>query len=279
METKMKKNAKASKGTDKILLVAGSLFLIVFVVSGAALLRYYLDYREQKQSNDGIAALREAESVPEGDGAAGADKEGGETGQDTADDDGSRAAKESTERLRAVNADYIGWITVPDTDIYYPFVQRDNVYYLNHDFYEKKSSHGTIFLDENCAPEDGVILIHGHHMKDGTMFGALKGFRKKEFRESHETLYLDWGTGDEAYRIFAVALIDLTQETYFHYDELPGTGEERESYLKELKRNSLWYEEPGQSPGEAGQIVLLSTCEYGTEAQRLIVAAVSETIE
>lgn len=276
MDIEMKKNVKDSKRTDKILFAAGSLFLIVFVVSGAALLRYYLDYREQKQSNDGIAALREAGSVPE---AAGADKEGEEIGQDGADAGSGRAAKESAERLRAVNADYIGWITVPDTDIYYPFVQRDNIYYLNHDFYEKKSSHGTIFLDENCAPEDGVILIHGHHMKDGTMFGALKGFRKKEFRESHETLYLDWGTGDEAYRIFAVALIDLTQETYFHYDELPGTGEERESYLKELKRNSLWYEEPGQSPGEAGQIVLLSTCEYGTEAQRLIVAAVSETIE
>lgn len=272
----MKKNTKVSKGADKVLLAAGIVFLVVFVVSGAGLLRYYFDYREQKQSYDGIAALRDGGNGSEDAGENGDAKE---TDQETSDGGSGRAAKESSERLRAVNPDYIGWITVPDTNIYYPFVQRDNSYYLNHDFYGKRSSHGAIFLDEGCSPEDDVILIHGHHMKDGTMFGALKGFKKKEFRENHETLYLDWGTGDETYRIFAVALIDLTQEDYFHYDELPDTEEEKESYLKKLKRNSLWYEEPEQSRGETEQIVLLSTCEYGTEQQRLVIAAVSETFE
>lgn len=270
----MKNNGRMSGKTDKILLAVGIVFFVVFAVSAVGLFGYYRDYREQKQSYDGIAALRDGENGSRDD-EDGAGVE--EAGEDVSDAGSVSLAKESKERLIAVNADYIGWITVPDTNIYYPFVQRDNSYYLNHDFYGTESSHGAIFLDEGCLPEDGVILIHGHHMKDGTMFGALKGFKKKAFWEDHDTLYLDWGTGDETYRIFAAALIDLTQDDWFHYEELPRTEEEREGYLKELKQNALWYEEPEQ--GQTGQIVLLSTCEYGTGQQRLVVAAVSEALK
>lgn len=271
---RMKNNIGLSGKTDKVLIILGIIFFIVFVVSGLKVLDYYRDYRDQKQSYDEIAALRdggnEIQNIDDG-------TKNEETGSDVLHGESTETVKESEKRLRAVNDDYIGWITVPDTNIYYPVVQRDNSYYLNHDFYKKTSSHGAIFMDETCSAEDDVILIHGHHMKDGTMFGALKGFKKKAFWEDHDTLYLDWGTGDETYRIFAAALIDLTQDDWFHYEELPRTEEEREGYLKELKQNALWYEEPEQ--GQTGQIVLLSTCEYGTGQQRLVVAAVSEALK
>lgn len=270
-----KKVRKASKTGDRIFLIAGMIFLVVFIASGAGLLHYYLDYRAQKQTYDGIAALRD------GTGEANRMTET-QTGSDALDGSSVLAesmAKESYERLKAVNADYIGWITVADTNIDYPVTQRDNSYYLNHDFYGEKSSHGAIFLDEGCTPDDPVILIHGHHMKDGTMFGALKNFKKQEFRENHRTLYLDWGEGDQPYRIFAAALIDLTKEDYFPYNELPAAAEDEKSYLEAFRQSAFWYDEPQQSEGETGQIVLLSTCEYGTAQQRLVIAAVSEEFE
>ena len=67
-------------------------------------------------------------------------------------------------RLREMNPDYIAWLTVPDTEIYYPVVKRDNSYYLYHDFMQQSNSHGAIFMDESCSRDDGVILLHGHHM-------------------------------------------------------------------------------------------------------------------
>lgn len=262
----MKKDRKADKKKtklfDKILLTAGIVFAGIFCVSGYKLLKYYGEYRNQKNLDESIAGLRQAElEESQWDFSPGKD------------DKGEKLQKDKS-ALQDINPDYIGFISIPDTDIYYPVVWRDNAYYLSHDFLGEKNSHGAIFMDEGCRPEDGIVLIHGHHMKDGTMFGALKNYKKKEFRQEHEILYLDWGDGDQAYEIFAAALIDLTQEDYFTYEVLPATEEETEQYLKELKKNSFYYRDLNKV--EQGQIVLLSTCEYGTEQQRLVIAAVSE---
>lgn len=319
MKAKMRNGKKGSGCPDVILLAVGIVSLIIFVATGWKLLDYYGEYREQKQGYDELAALRDAGIGETTDGMTAGGMSQSATGTNGQDKDAGAAgleqsatdrARESSERLKAINQDYIGWITIPDTNVYYPMVQRDNLYYLQHDFMGKRSSHGAIFLDESCETDAPVVLIHGHHMKDGTMFGTLKRFKKKDFRENHESLYLDWGEGDEEYRIFAVALIDLTQDEFFRYDELPETAEEIEKYLRKLKQNALWYEEPntettgtvggsaatevtGTVGGSAttdvtgmvagtestsderrGQIVVLSTCEYGTENQRMIVAAV-----
>lgn len=262
MGRKAKGDKKANRGFDRVLLCLGCVFLVVFLVAGYFLLQYYRAYQNQKEVDTTVAALRE---VPEG--SLGSD------GRST-DDDGAwqEIYERNAIRLRAMNPDYRAWLTVPDTDIYYPVVQRDNSYYLNHDFTGEVNSHGAIFMDEGCSQDDGVILLHGHHMKDGTMFGGLKKYKREKFRQEHENIYLDWGDGDVVYRVFAAALIDLTAEEYFHYNELPDKDKDTEEYLRELKRNSFWYDDNIEIDG---QVVLLSTCEYGTAEQRLVIGAVA----
>jgi sortase B len=257
-------NSKKDRNVwDGILPVLGIVFLLIFLVSGYYLLQYYRAYQVQRAQNEKLTALWQAESK---DGGNQKEKTTGEQ-QNTQD-----SRENQDESLSSINPDFVGFISVQDTDINYPIVQRDNAYYLTHDFYGEINSHGAIFLDETCQIQDQVILIHGHHMRDGTMFGGLKQYRKSDFRKNHESIYLDWGDGERQYRIFAVALIDLTQEDYFHYEILPDTSEEKETYLKRLKSNALWY---GDIDAKAeGQIVLLSTCEYGTQEQRLVVAAI-----
>lgn len=259
MRRNAKEDGKANRGFDGVLLCLGCVFLGVFLVAGYFLLQYYGGYREQKEMDDTVAGLRE---VPDG-----SDQDGVGTAE------WQEAYERSAMKLRETNPDYIAWITVPDTEIYYPVVQRDNSYYLTHDFMQQSNSHGAIFMDESCKIDDGIILLHGHHMKDGTMFGGLKKYKKKEFREEHQIIYLDRGFGDEPYKVFAAALIDLTPEEYFHFNELPGRGEDTEEYLKELKSNSFWYD---GSTEIDGQVVLLSTCEYGTAQQRLVIGAVAQ---
>lgn len=262
----MKKDRKAYKKRtklfDRLLLIAGIVCVLVFCVSGYELLKYYGEYREQRELDESIAGLRQA------------DLEDSEPDFQPGNDGVLEEIQKDNSRLKEINPDYVGFISIPDTDIYYPVVQRDNSYYLSHDFMGEVNSHGTIFLDEGCQPEDAVVLIHGHHMKDGTMFGALKNYKKKEFCEDHLTIYFDWGEGDEAYEIFAAALIDLTQEDYFTYEVLPTAEEDIRLYLKELKKNSFYFKDLNRV--EQGQILLLSTCEYGTEQQRLVIAAVSD---
>lgn len=74
------------------------------------------------------------------------------------------------------NNDMIGWLKADAfSDIDFPIVQRDNSYYLDRDFYRRRNIAGTVFLDAgNCImPQDQNLILHGHNMKNGTMFGKL----------------------------------------------------------------------------------------------------------
>ena len=159
---------------------------------------------------------------------------------------------------REKNEDYVAYLYIPDTEIEYPVVQRNNSYYLNHNFYGEKNAHGTIFLDENCSTEDPVLLLHGHHMKDGTMFGSLKQYRDKEFRQAHTEILLDMGEGFDTY-----------EEDYFAYEKIPKDADSLTAYLKQMQKNATWYEQPEQED----KLLLLSTCAYGSEDERMVVAA------
>ena len=163
----------------------------------------------------------------------------------------------------------MAYLYITDTEIEYPVVQRNNSYYLNHNFYGEKNAHGTIFLDESCSTEDPVLLLHGHHMKDGTMFGSLKQYRDKEFRQAHSEIFLDMGEGFDTYEVFAILQIDLTKEDYFAYEEIPKDADSLTAYLKQIRKHAVWYEQPGNED----KLLLLSTCAYGSEDERMVVAA------
>lgn len=282
----MKKNHK-DKGIDFVLIVAGILCLIVFVTTGFLLLKYWYESIQQEKINQQLADLKhgtaggamyvQAEPVLEVSVAEKSDKQE-EQESDFSEDEtqvagtGSQETESITEKsLAEMNPDYIMWLQIEGTKIDYPVVQRDNSYYLKHDFYGEENKHGTIFLDEKCKSDGRFLLLHGHHMKDGTMFGGLKNYKKADYRELYSALSLDWGTIQEQYVIFAGALIDLLQAERFCYEDLPEDDDEIKLYMQQLREASFWYEEPQIETD--GRFVILSTCDYGTKEQRLILVA------
>lgn len=79
--------------------------------------------------------------------------------------------------LEALNEEVRGWLYIPSVDISYPIVLgEDNDYYLTHTFQRTENKSGAVFLDAGTlAPfEEDNTVIHGHNMKDGSMFGRLK---------------------------------------------------------------------------------------------------------
>ena len=111
------------------------------------------------------------------------------------------------ETLLKVNPDVVGWIYAPGTPINYPVVQgEDNEYYLTRDFYKNKSASGTLFLDENHPFRENAqnLLLHGHNMKDGTMFGRLAQYLYDDtYLRNHPFVYFDTLWHKEQYVIFA----------------------------------------------------------------------------
>ena len=81
-------------------------------------------------------------------------------------------------KLYETNSDLAGWIVIDGTDINYPVVQSKvyQEFYLDHNFDGEEDDAGSIFIDARndiLLPDDNII-IYGHNMKNGSMFGTLQ---------------------------------------------------------------------------------------------------------
>jgi sortase B len=112
------------------------------------------------------------------------------------------------ETLLKANPDVIGWLNIRG-ELDLPVVYRDNEYYLTRDVYRKKSPAGTLFLDKNhpFAATAQYLVIHGHNMKDGSMFGRLAHYLELSYLQKHCIVQLDTLYQKDTYVVFAVLVV------------------------------------------------------------------------
>ena len=182
------------------------------------------------------------------------------------------------QELYKQNPDMVGWVSIEGTSINYPVMQRrqDDGYYLNHDFEGKKNKNGLPFLDGSCDTQaSNILLIYGHHMKNGRMFGGLMEYKDEDFYDAHPTIRFDTLYEAAEFEVVAVLLskVCLQTEEGFRYYRLDGTetpdGFER--YIQHVKKRALY--DTGISARYGDQLLILSTCEYSTKNGRLAVIA------
>lgn len=108
-----------------------------------------------------------------------------------------------------VNPDYKGWLTIYGTQISEPVVQGEtNETYLRTNINGEHAEAGTLFLDETTdLSQDGNLIIYGHKMNDGTMFGTLDKFEDEEFFDNNGTVCWESEKGKEYYQIFALLVL------------------------------------------------------------------------
>ena len=63
-------------------------------------------------------------------------------------------------KLSSTNSDIVGWIEIPNTNINYPILKDENLYYLNHNFERKINTNGSIFIRNENLSEDKEITIY-----------------------------------------------------------------------------------------------------------------------
>ena len=100
---------------------------------------------------------------------------------------------ESQSNIAEEYEDYRAWIRLTDTKIDYPVMQgKDDLYYANHDVNGQSSLTGAIYMaSANKADlSDNYIVLFGHHMDNGAMFGGLDRYldttRKVTFNSDEE---------------------------------------------------------------------------------------------
>ena len=100
--------------------------------------------------------------------------------------------------LLNINSQGIGYIYIPSIDCRLPMVQGDdNDYYLTHTFNKEYSANGCLFEDYriNGGLSASQIIIYGHNMRNGAMFGKLKNYQDYSFwnNSGNDVLYIYTG--------------------------------------------------------------------------------------
>ncbi len=175
--------------------------------------------------------------------------------------------------LQQVNADVLGWIHLPGTQVSYPLLRsEDNAEYLKKSWDGSYSRAGSIFLECQNSPDlkDFNTIIYGHHMGNGSCFADLVKFRQEEYALEHTHIYIVLPGELRRYRIFAAYEAGLESDTYrMHFT----TTQRRQKAISYYLEQSVW-EAPVQ-PITSSPIVTLSTCTgTGTYDTRWVVQGV-----
>lgn len=174
------------------------------------------------------------------------------------------------DKLRTLNPDTVGWITMDRTVIDYPVVQgKDNDYYLRRLYSGEKGYVGSIFMDAGNAPDfsDRNTLIFGHNMKSGSMFGTLQNFASRSYYEKHPDMKLYTPDGDHEVRWIAGYITGSAL--------IPTNFESDEAFMAHVEnavKRSDFKTDIEVKPTD--RLVTLCTCSYATDDARYVLIGV-----
>jgi len=194
-----------------------------------------------------------------------------------------------------LNSDLVGWIQIPQLKIDYPVTQTPNSrdFYLYRDFYKRDNETGCLYVRENCdvfRPSDNVV-IYGHAMKTGSMFGRLYKYQTKSYWEENQYFTFDTLYERHTYQIFAVFLTSGIQQDKngkpygypYHRKNDFKDAADFDQFIADIKGAAFTGEnayvgralyDTGITPQYGDKLLCLSTCEYTIDDGRLVVMAV-----
>ena len=189
------------------------------------------------------------------------------------------------DEIQKINPDIKGWIRVKNTEIDYPVLHSEEMvdgdfYYLYRNYDREYTKYGSIFIDPRTADNlnSRAMLLHGHHMLDGSMFASLEKYGTYSgsldaYKES-PIITIETPQNVTKWQIFAVVktTVNLNDSNYFDYADtrFADDGEFME-YVYKAKIRSLF-----NIPvpiNENDNLLMLSTCSYEYDNFRTVVFA------
>lgn len=177
------------------------------------------------------------------------------------------------------NEDMVAWLQIEGTQIDYPvmWTPEDENYYLYKDFNGKEDKNGSLILDTDSSlnPLTTNLIIHGHNMKSGAMFGDLTDYEDASYWEDHRYITLYTEECERRYEVLAVFRSQVYKKTdtvfkfykFFQAD----TAEEFDDFYQNIKELSLY--DTGVTAEFGDHFLTLSTCVYHVQNGRFVVVA------
>lgn len=298
---------KPPKKTFPVRLVIIAVCAVVFCVSGFHLARYFADIHESRNSTESLREIYASDQSTSTDVPQPQTTAAPTTAPSPTPEQASVSAQateapavtpasfselwpsryehnpdliisDSFNGLRAQNRDIVGWLNI-DGVLDEPVLQRDNEFYLTHDATQKKNVTGALFLDENCNLRTLTpnLVIHGHNMKEGAMFGVLKKYKLKDasFYKSHPFIQLNTLYEESTYVIFAVTEISLNPKNHYYlpfWNYLDFDSEKNfTTFINRVREYSHFQTGVDVRPGD--RLLTLATCAGTDNADRLLIVA------
>ncbi len=170
--------------------------------------------------------------------------------------------------LKIINPDIVSWINIPGTVIDYPVVhpteEEGYDYYLTHDYKKNYTIYGSIFVDLECGVGDEClkaknIILHGHNMKNGSMFAQILKYSDVEFYKSSPILTFD----NSQWEIFAAIKVNVLEsqgEPFKYLQYSFSSDNDFLNFVHQVRSRSL-IDTPVKI-NENDQIMTMSTCSY-----------------
>ncbi|MBP5197718.1 MAG: class B sortase [Lachnospiraceae bacterium] len=174
----------------------------------------------------------------------------------------------------------VAWINIPDnTKIDYPvmWTPEDENYYLHRSFEKEELYEGCLILDTDSKAEPATtnLIIHGHNMRSGSMFGELDKYSDENYCKEHDTIYLFTESEKRSYKVMAVfkSAVYKKSDTRFKYYKFfnADTEEQFDDFYNNVKDMSLY--DTGVTASFGDRFLTLSTCSKHVENGRFVVVA------
>ena len=144
---------------------------------------------------------------------------------------------------------------------------KGQVFNKNYSFY------GTPYLSAYCdLKESDNLIIYGHNINGGKMFGALEQYKEKDFFDRHRKIYFTTDRRRE-YEVFAVMSVNVRKFKYWKFI-MARDEKDYDEFVQKVLEHSMW--NIGGKPKYKEQILMLSTCDNGKEDDWRIVVVGKE---
>ncbi len=189
------------------------------------------------------------------------------------------------------NNDFVGWLTIDDTKIDYPVMQliEDENYYMSHDYEKKENINGSLVLDSDSVAGVGAkefdyengkkpstnLIIHGHTMKSGEMFGDLSDYENEDYMKEHKIIKFSSLYEEREYEVISVfrsQVYNKSDEVFKFYKFFEAeTYEEFDYWYSNIKQMSVF--DTGVEAKFGDEFITLTCCAYHVEDGRFVVVA------
>lgn len=181
------------------------------------------------------------------------------------------------------NSDLAAWLIIEGTEVNYPVMYTPDTpeYYLRKAFDGSYALSGSLFIGADCFPDRTNIIIYGHNMNDGSMFGNLDSYADEDYAKEHQEIIYDLIQPDGSYErltfevmaAFYSRIYSVDEENVFryYYSTDLSNPDAFQYYIEEVMSSSLC--DLGVTAEYGDRLLTLSTCSYHTEDGRFVVVA------